>query len=313
MPKQFFAKEYEDFLITGSEESINSLPSGSLEKEYFMLIRQLLKKELTPELEKKIESFIDKISEDQTYRLKALHIFKKIKKNPENKEDIIEEIKDLFHIEKVRNYSKPVKYNKTADMEKEENETQKLPHELKLEEYIYTDKFMEDIYKGGLIPDDNEYKKLFGNDVIYLNLDFNKVPKDTLVKIFTTPKEFSKIIYSLTSSFKTAKFSNFQEVIKSSSEESLKDEKKKEYFQNFFNNNESSLLTEQIEFLITLKSKFDFDRLVPELIARKFPDQSEDKKERVKILKEIKTLLNDYKFKYDKMTRNVLLSILELN
>ena len=313
MPKQFFAKEYEDFLITGSEESINSLPSGSLEKEYFMLIRQLLKKELTPELEKKIESFIDKISEDQTYRLKALHIFKKIKKNPENKEDIIEEIKDLFHIEKVRNYSKPVKYNKTADMEKEENETQKLPHELKLEEYIYTDKFMEDIYKGGLIPDDNEYKKLFGNNVIYLNFDFNKVPKDTLVKIFTTPKEFSKIIYSLTSSFKTAKFSNFQEVIKSSSEESLKDEKKKEYFQNFFNNNESSLLTEQIEFLITLKSQFNFDKLVPELIARKYPDQSEDKKERVKILKEIKTLLNDYKFKYDKMTRNVLLSILELN
>jgi len=165
MPKQIFTKEYEDYLISGSEESINSLPSGSLEKEYFMLIRQLLKEDLTPELEKKIESFIDKISEDQTYRLKALHIFKKIKKNPENKEDIIEEIKDLFHIEKVRNYSKPVKYNKTADMEKEENETQKLPHELKLEEYIYTDKFMEDIYKGGLIPDDNEYKKIFGKDI----------------------------------------------------------------------------------------------------------------------------------------------------
>ena len=227
MPKQFFAKEYEDFLITGNEESINSLPSGSLEKEYFMLIRQLLKEDLIPELEDKIESFIDKISEDQTYRLKALHIFKRMKKNPENKEDIIQEIKDLFHIEMVKNYSKPVKYNKTADMEKEENETQKLPHELKLEKYIFTDKFIEDIYKGGLIPDDNEYKKLFGNDVIYLNLDFNKVPKDTLVKIFTTPKEFSKIIYSLTSSFKTAKFSYFQEVIKSSSEKSLKDEKKK--------------------------------------------------------------------------------------
>ena len=71
MSKQLFAKEYEDFLLTGKEDTINSLPSGSIEKEYFILIRQLLKEELTPELENKIESFIDKIPEDQTYRLKA--------------------------------------------------------------------------------------------------------------------------------------------------------------------------------------------------------------------------------------------------
>ena len=96
MPKQLFAKEYEDYLITGSEESINSLPSGSLEKEYFTIVRQLLKEDLTPELEKKIEAFTDKISEDQTYRLKALHIFKKLKKTPEKKDEIIQEIKDYF-------------------------------------------------------------------------------------------------------------------------------------------------------------------------------------------------------------------------
>ena len=313
MSKQLFTKEYEDYLITGSEESINSLPSGSLEKEYFQIIRQLLKEDLTPELEVKIDNFTDKISEEQTYRLKALQIFKKMKKNSKKKEEIIEEIKDLFHIEKVQNYSKPVKYNKTADMEKEENESQKLPHELKLEKYIYTDKFIEDIYKGGLVPNNNEYKKIFGNSTIYLNLDFNKVPKDTLVKILTIEKDFDKIISSITPSFKTAKFPFFQEVIKSAAEESLKDQKKKEYFQKYFNSNEHNLLTEQLEYLITFKPKFDFDRLVPELIARKYPNPTEDKKERVKVLKEMKTLLNDYKLKYDKMTRNVLLSILELN
>ena len=310
MPKQLFFFFFEDYLITGSEESINSLPSGSLEKEYFTIIRQLLKEDLTPEIEKKIESFMDKIPEDQSYRLKALHIFKKMKKTPEKKDEILQEIKDLFHIEKVKNYSKPVKYNKTADMEKEENETEKLPHELNLEKYVHTDKFIEDIYKGALVPDDNEYKKIYGNDIIELNLDFNKIPKDTLIKILTMDKEFSKIRYSISPSFKIAKFSYFKEVVKSSSEESLKDEKRKEFFQNFFNNNEERLLTEQIEFLLTLKSQFNFDKLIPELIARKYPDQTEDKKERVKILKEIKTLLNDYKFKYDKMTRNVLLSIL---
>ena len=75
MPKQLFAKEYEDYLITGSEDSINALPSGSIEKEYFQIIRQLLKDELNPELEKKINDFVNKIPENQSYRLKALHIF----------------------------------------------------------------------------------------------------------------------------------------------------------------------------------------------------------------------------------------------
>ena len=41
MPKQIFAKEYEEYLITGKEESLNSLASGSIEKEYFIIIRKL--------------------------------------------------------------------------------------------------------------------------------------------------------------------------------------------------------------------------------------------------------------------------------
>ena len=75
MSKQLFTKEYEDYLITGNEDSINSLPSGSIEKEYFQIIRQLLKDDLNPELDKKIDSFIDKIQETQSYRLKALYIY----------------------------------------------------------------------------------------------------------------------------------------------------------------------------------------------------------------------------------------------
>ena len=314
MSKQLYTKEYEDFLITGSEESINSLPSGSIQKEYFLIIRQLLKEDLTPQLEEKIEKFIDKNSGEQTYRLKALHIFKKMKKNPEKKDEIIKEIKDLFRIGRVPNYTKPVKYNKTADMEKEEeNEGEKLPHELKLENYVITDKFIENIYQGKIIPDNNVYKKHFGNSTVELQLDFNKVPKDTLVKRFTNEKEFSKIEKSFRTFLKTAKLSYFKEVIQETAKEAIKDQKKKESFQNFFRTEESYLLTEHIEYLLTLKDQFNFETLIPELIARKYPNQIQDKKERVKILKEIKTLLNGYKYKYDKMTRNVLLSILELN
>ena len=41
--REIFAKEYEEFLINGDETACNSLPNGSLEKEYFFLIRQILK------------------------------------------------------------------------------------------------------------------------------------------------------------------------------------------------------------------------------------------------------------------------------
>ena len=314
MPKLLFSKEYEDYLITGSEDSINSLPSGSLEKEYFLIIRQLLKEDLTPELETKIDDFTEKLTLEQSYRLKALHIFKKLKTNPEKKEEIIEEIKDLFNISKVTNYSKPVKYNKSPDEDNMENEAQKLPHELNLEKYIVIDKFIEDVYKGTIIPNDNEYEKAVNRySRVDLNLDFNKIPVNTLVKIFTTEREFSEIKSSIQSSFKTAKFSNFKNAINLTIKEISKDKQRNEYFQDFFESNEKNLLTEQIEYLLTFNSEINFENLIPELISRKFPQQSEDKKERIKVLKEIKTLLNNYKYKYNKIARNVLLSILELN
>ena len=85
MPKQIYAKEYEEYLITGKEDSLNSLPSGSIEKEYFTLIRKLLNEELTPELQNQIDHFLRRIPENQSYRLKALNIFKKLQKNPEKK------------------------------------------------------------------------------------------------------------------------------------------------------------------------------------------------------------------------------------
>ena len=315
MSKQLFAKEYEDFLLTGKEDTINSLPSGSEEKKYFLLIRQLLKEDLTPELEKKIEEATLSNSKKQSARLKALYIYKKLKKYPDKKEEVIQDIKNLFDIGGVTQHSKPVKYNKTkkTGMEVEENEEQKLPHELKLEKYILTDKFVEDVYKGKIVPNNNELKKYFKNNTPNFKLDFNKIPKDTLAKILTIGKDFSGIIHSVLQSFKTAKFSIFQEVIKFTIDQIKKDDKKKENFENLFKRNENLLLTEQIEHLLTLNASFDFEQLIPEIIARKYPKPIQDKKERVKILKEIKTLLNNYKYKYSKIARNVLLSILELN
>ena len=85
MPKQIFAKEYEEYLITGKEEALNSLPSCSIEKEYYIIIRKLLNEELTPQLQKKIDDFLRRIPENQFYRLKALNIFKKLQKTQRKK------------------------------------------------------------------------------------------------------------------------------------------------------------------------------------------------------------------------------------
>ena len=37
MSSQIYAKEYEDYLISGNEDSINTLPNGSIEKDYFLM------------------------------------------------------------------------------------------------------------------------------------------------------------------------------------------------------------------------------------------------------------------------------------
>ena len=112
MPKQIFAKEYEDYLITGKEDALNSLASGSIEKEYFIIMRKLLKEDLTAQLQKEIDDFLQKVPENQSYRLKALNIFKKLQKNPGKKKEIIQDIKNLFGLGNVKSHSKPVKYNK---------------------------------------------------------------------------------------------------------------------------------------------------------------------------------------------------------
>ena len=212
MPKEIFAKEYEDYLITGNEEALNSLASGSIEKEYFFIMKKLTNEDLTPELQKEIDTFLRKIPEEQSYRLKAINIFKKLQKNPEEKTEIIQDIKSLFHLRNVTSHSKPVKYNKISNDQKEENETQKLPNSFKIENYIKTNKFIEDIYSGSIIPNDTEYKKVFGNGYVTLKFDFNKIPEKTLVQIFSNQKDYRKIFDSICQSIQYSNIEHFKKV-----------------------------------------------------------------------------------------------------
>ena len=312
---QIFTKEYEEYLITGNEEPINTLANGSVEKEYFILIRKLLKEKLTPKLQKEIDTFLNRIPNYQSYRLKALNIFKKLQKNPKVKTEVIQDIKRLFELGNVKSHNKPVKYNKATTTQKDdENEVHKLPNSFNINNYIKIDKFLEDIYSGAIIPTDIEYKKYFGDSVKYLSSDFNKIPEKTLVQIFTKLDDFT--IYKgdlIDFSISHAKLDYFKQVMKSVIQECLKNEETIKDFREFVFNNISSFLNEQINFLLEYHKDFNFDKLVVELINRTYSEMSKNNKERIKTLKEIKALLNKYNYKDDKMTRNVLINILDLN
>ena len=236
-----------------------------------------MNEDLTPELDKSITSFISKLPPNQTYRLRTLQIFKKLKKYPEKKDEIILDIKNLFPFGNVKEYQKPLKYNKNIENTNEE----KLSNELNLEEFILCDKFVEEIYKGKIIPNDDEFKKVFGdNKYITLDLDFNKIPKNTLVKIFTSLDEFSYIINNIKSSLKNANIKYFQEIIETSITVPRSD---KYLFSKFFKKNKSKLLTEQIECLLRFKDRLHIDELMKYLIESKYPNRIEDKNERLKI------------------------------
>ena len=127
--------------------------------------------------------------------------------------------------------------------------------------------------------------------------------------ICSVNKDYRRTFNFVAQSITYAKLDYFNKVIKLIVEECSKNEETKTTFRNFICDKIYFLLDEQINALLEYKNSFNFDKLVSALITRKYSAISEDKAERVKTLKEIKKLLNEYKYKDDKMTRNVLYSI----
>ena len=288
MTKQIYAKEYEDYLITGKEESLNSLVSSSIEKDYFLLIRRLLKEDLTKELQKDINDFLQRIDNSQSYRLKALNIFKKLEKSFEKNEIIIEDIKELFSLGNAKTYNKPYKYTLKSEEKKIDDveESEKYPSSLNLSDYIKTNKFIEDIYTDKIDPNDNEYKNIFKKNKCDLFFDFNKIPVKTLVKILVYNKDYENIAVSVIKSISYSKIDHFKNVFKQVVNEVSKDEKLKQDLKDFIYPYLNIFLNEQIKVLLEYKDVFNFDKLILELISREISfDNYEDKKENIQKLK----------------------------
>ena len=127
---------------------------------------------------------------------------------------------------------------------------------------LSTNKFIEDIYKNEIIPNDDCYKKVFGNDYVILDLEFDKIPEKTLVEIFTNEKEYRKIFDSVGQSIAFARLDYFKKVIKLAVDKCSKNEESKKSFRNFISDKTYFLLNEQINALLEYKNVFNFDKLV---------------------------------------------------
>ena len=167
-----------------------------------------------------------------------------------NRHHLGQYIKRLFHLGNVKSHSKPVKYNKTVNSQKDENEAQKLPNSLNIKNYVKLNKYYEDIYSGAIIPNDQETRKIFGNYHAQLTFDFNKIPEKTLIKIFSEQKDFRNIFDYVVQSITYAKLDYFKKVMKEIIEECKKKEETKRDFRNFVCNYTYVFLNEQINALL---------------------------------------------------------------
>ena len=63
MSSQIYAKEYEDYLITGKEDCLSTLIPGSLEEKYYHIIQKILKEKYTDKLKVEVSQFIKECKE----------------------------------------------------------------------------------------------------------------------------------------------------------------------------------------------------------------------------------------------------------
>ena len=318
---QIYAKEYEDYLITGDESSLNSLINGSIEKDYFFLIKRVLNEKYTPELAEEIEKFIKKIPKEKSIRLRALDLFKQINDSPEKNYEIIDKIKKLFDIKNLMFNSKIINEENTSnsnviksDEEEENLEYKNIDTHLNLSNYSITNKynqFVKDIYSNRIDPNNKEYKEIFGEKDFEIYPDFNKVPENIIVKILTTKDDYSHILLD---SITFININYFIKILKLIEDKYSKNEEIMSIFKEIICDYIESFTLEQLEALYELKNYFNCEKIFGEMIERKLHNYKRgDKKEEIKALTEIKLLLYKNNYQNEILTKTILLILLKLN
>ena len=192
-----YAKEYEDFLISGKEESLKTLIPDSIEYRYIKLIQKILKFEFTNELKSEIDKFVNDFPNFPCDKLKALYILKYSEKFPEKKEEICNELKEMFNLPKIRDYNKPTEFQKNEDNSSSKEDFDKFPSNIKDVKEVQSkvNEILNSIYSGKLLPKNNNLKDLKDHKEFEkgkLNLDITKIPDNIIEECFINSSEYEK-------------------------------------------------------------------------------------------------------------------------
>ena len=319
-----YSKEYEDYLITGNPSYLQTLLPGTLEHEYIQLITELRKPTpYTDELDNQLQQFISKASKyNQAIPLQFIALSKKyntFKNNPQKQSEIIAALKHLIPISLNTNISTfattytPNNYNNQPNTNIT-SKFQTIKYESILDNsiiqsinYIYNN-----IYSNKINPTDNIISTTFKNcnNII---LAVSKMQKQDIKNAFTN-LEYS-ILFSIIQRsifyMDTASFISLFEYLYSNLQQDQID--------SMINRILHCLSNEQIESLIVIQNRssvnLSTNSFIDELIQRKFntTTSTSTSKQKKELLMDINALLNKMNMKYQKIKRDCLLNILDIN
>ena len=303
-----YAKEYEDFLITGNEDTLKTLIPGSIEQRYAQLCRKIIKEDYSKKLQEELDKFLEDYGTSNSMRLESLVLIKKFKKNPKDKEQIVDALKKMFDISQVVPYQKPVKYN----TDKVSNDEMHYPSKLEEGKYSTLEEILDLIYKGKISPDNKYCNETFQN-IDKIILDIAKLPH-ALIRNCFFDKEYKNFFDIVKRNFILMPIDAFKKTMHSLITEVLKqDVKIIKQFQSVVQSILNLFSNEQIEHILTYRKDdvFNMDFLLYELIRRKFASAAKTTEEKKNKLVEINKLLDNMKLQSNFLKREVLISILD--
>ena len=320
MSKQtnIYAKEYDDYLIKGDPSILQSLPLGSIERQYAALTTTLKEMEgYDEEFDKKLQKFLKEApSNNQGLSLQLISLSKEyesIKDDENKKQKLLDKLKDIMDLQNPNPHSLARPTPNQMQSQSRNIQTIKYESVLNNEKEIETiDSICNKIYNNKEIPNDTYITKTFKQyrDVI---LDLTKISNSLIQKAIleNSYHKFLEIIgknllYMPIESFKSLFEFLFSQLTQNQPKTKLKEQ---------INNWRKQMSNEQIEFVVDLfmKNNLGCDYLISELIKRKYNLTSLTKQEKKKTLLEINVLLNKMNFTIQPIKRDCLLSILEVN
>ena len=306
---EIYAKEFEDYIITGNEDCLKTLIPGSVEHRYAMLCRKIIKEEYNESLLEELKKFDEDFClQGKNYRLQCLALQKMYEKNPNDKEKIVKIIMEIFGISNVTPYTKPIKYN----TENLNNDEIHYPSKLDESKIVKFDNILNDIYAGKIDPTNTYIRGTFSD--IFFDIDFIKIPLPLMLKAFLDDN-YSIFYDIMKRNFLFTPIDPFKKGFANILPQIFKNQKDTDKALSKLRSSVNCLTNDQMEFILTFRNdkNINLDFFLYELIKRKYVERPEKTEEQKKILVEINGLLDKMKFKFQFFKRELLLSLLNVD